>query len=486
MTRKPTLTIEAPHKMTARHMALIYVVRPASKVTARLFALLGLLMTTAAWCNPGDLLWESVGQSESFGYAYAIGAEGNVVVATGDVCTGLSLATCDWLVRAHDARSGAKLWEDRVGSAIGYDGTEAVAVHAGRAFVAGWVRNAARGRDFVVRAYSLKVGTLLWERRVDHGRRFDEAFSIVAGEGQVFVAGNLYSETATPNEKSALLALDSRTGVTLWQSVSDGAFGSSAKAVRTDGKRVFVAVLSGSTAQSGTSLLVQARNVQTGALLWENEIPDALPTLTHFNVGSLAVGGGLVFVGGMARKLASVNIGGDFIVLAYDARTGAMVWTDQVHRQDGGMAASLSFGAGRVFAWGWDCDATVFNCHGAIRAYDPQSGTLQWEARFTGPGADVLTPLPTAAFQVHGGRVFVGDGLLNIEGRYEWTVRSYDAIGGTLQWENRIDNEGFLNQPFGLKAVGGRLFVAGQTETANGNYQFTVRAYYAGHDDAED
>src|SRR5574341_1958384 len=76
---------------------------------------------------PGDLLWENRGQQEPRGLALAVAVQGNVVVATGDVAG-------DWFVRAHDARTGVTLWEDRVGAPQAFDRAQEVAVDAGRVF----------------------------------------------------------------------------------------------------------------------------------------------------------------------------------------------------------------------------------------------------------------------------------------------------------------------------------------------------------------
>src|SRR6266853_1667293 len=443
--------------------------KPHSSTKTLMVGLVMSLTATTAWAKSADLLWENRGQSAPFGRAYAIGGEGNVVVATGETCSALSFATCDWFVRAHDAKTGATLWEDRLGGGGLSDTAQTIAVDAGGVFAAGWVRTAAQGYDFVVRAYALKSGQLLWTRRVDRRGRNERAFAVVAQEGRVFVAGNI-------GRDFALLVIDPRTGNTLWESADAGVLGT-ANGVVVHGDRVFVVGTISSGTPSGLSLLVRAYDARTGALLWEDRAADVLATLTGVNVDGLAVNGNLLFVGAGARNFDSINVGVDFMVRAYDVQTGALVWVDQLHRQDGGSPAALSLGAGRLFVWGWDCDETVFNCHGDVRAYDSQTGTLQWESRFTGPGGDIILPIPTAAFEAEGNQVFVGTGLLNLQGRYEWTVRSYDATDGTLRWENRIDDAGTVNVPFGLKALDGRLYVAGQAEGSDDSDAFTIRAY---------
>jgi hypothetical protein len=108
-----------------------------------------------------------------------------------------------------------------------------------------------------------------------------------------------------------------------------------------------------------------------------------------------------------------------------------------------------------------------------------------WEDHFTGAGGDSL--FPADAFAVRGRQVFVGASLLNgLQDHYDWVVRSYDAIRGTLQWENRIEDDRFFGAPTALKALGGRLYAAGSVFDLDGTGDFTVRAYDAGNDDDDD
>ena len=426
--------------------------------------------------NPGDLLWENRGQSAPQGDVRAIDGEGTVVVATGEIggnCT--RPFTCRWFVRAHDARTGATLWEDNPGPGSPTGTARAVAVQGGRVFAAGF-----QASNFVVRAYDLGDGTVLWDRRI----QFGGAWSVVASNGNVFVAGNIVSRIGgVIKQQFAVLLLDAQTGATLWESETQAFPFALAGSVRVQGDRTFVAGSVTSTAPSGVSLLVRAHDTKTGAVLWEDLMPDG-----YFFVGrdadDLAVSHDLLFVAAAVINPNSTAIGFDYIVRAYDVRTGALAWMDHVQHGDGGGASRLGVGAGKVFAFGWDCDVTVF-CDSKVRAYDPQTGALHWESRFTGPGGDSL--FPADAFAVRGRQVFVGASLLNApQENYDWSVRSYDAIRGTLQWENRIEDHSFQSAPIALKALGDRLYVAGSVFKSDGSSDFMVRAYRASTDGSND
>jgi outer membrane protein assembly factor BamB len=441
-----------------------------------------LLLSVAHAGSGAELLWENRAPSAPFGKPWAIDAEGRVAVAAGEVQTSqFDSSTSDWFVRAYDRGTGVTLWEDRIDVVGLRDEARAVAVHAGRAFVVGSLQTSTQCEtSFVIRAYELKTGSLLWERHFDCGN----ASAVVADGGQVFAVGSRL-DASTGHHVGAIVAFEAKTGVLLWDTKTASTADpiqfpdqfADDNAVQAMDDRVYVAgEMTSSGTSSGVSMYVQAHDRKTGTQLWEHIIPDASigPTFTV----PLAVAGKWLVVGGAAQT-PNPSFPWDYRVTTLDIGTGALVWTDQVHRQAGGLSAGLAFGAGKLFAYGWDCDVTVFNCHGDVRAYDPRTGTLQWEDRFTGPGGDIIIPLPTPAFAVHGDQVFLGTALLNLKGdEYVWTVRSYNGHTGALRWQNQTyDGGGYGDGIGGLKFLDDRLYVAGYADRADGGFDFTVRAY---------
>jgi outer membrane protein assembly factor BamB len=432
--------------------------------------------------KPGAVVWENREKSASFGQPSAIDAEGSVAVAAGQVSKDQTLQARDWFVRAYDVATGVTLWEDRIDVLGLRDEANAVAVSAGRAFVVGTLQTSTIcPSSFEIRAYDLKSGTLLWERHFDCG--YGSAVAVAGG--QVFAVGSR-DDPNTGTQVGAIVAFDAKTGGLLWQtktaSTADPSQfpGRSAKdaAVQVLDDRVFVAgeMLVSSGTRSSVSMYVQAHDRKTGMQLWEHEIPNASfgPTYTV----PLAVAGNLLVVGGAANT-SDPSFPWDYRVTTLDVRTGALLWSDQVHRQAGGLSAGFGFGSGKLIAYGWDCDDTVFNCHGDVRAYDPKTGTLQWEDRFTGPGGDIIIPLPTTAFSVRGNQVFLGTALLNLQGdEYVWTVRSYRSNDGSLRWQSQTDDgAGYGDGMGGLRVLDDRLYVAGYADRPDGGYDFAVRAY---------
>jgi outer membrane protein assembly factor BamB len=337
--------------------------------------------------------------------------------------------------------------------------------------------------DFVIRAYDIHSGALLWEKRYQCGF----GASVFADGRQVFVAGSRLDPN-TLLKVGAVSALDAKTGIVQWQvktasSIDPSLFptqSASDSAVQVKGNRVYVAGQMSGRGAAGLALgmFVQAFDRDSGVQLWRYDIRGSGSQLLTYYV-PLAVAGNVLVVGdGVARNGTSA-LEFDYRLTALDVRSGTLLWTDQVHRQALGLASALGFGAGKLFAYGWDCDQNVLNCHGDVRAYDPQSGALQWEKRFTGPGGDIVIPVPAPAFAVSGNQVFLGTALLNLAGdEYEWTVQAYDGRTGSLRWQNQIyDGGGYGDAIEGLKVRDDHLYASGYANRPDGGYDFTVRAY---------
>ena len=99
----------------------------------------------------------------------------------------------DWLLRALDARSGALLWEDVVDAALGGDEVVDLVVRGKRLFAAGTTANGVTPqsrRDALVRAYTARGGSLLWEDRVDRGEAQDELLGLAVEGGRLYGVGH--------------------------------------------------------------------------------------------------------------------------------------------------------------------------------------------------------------------------------------------------------------------------------------------------------
>ena len=256
---------------------------------------------------------------------------------------------------------GDLVWEDHVDTAGGADGINALAVRSGLVFAAGFDTNTAGNRDFLVRAYDAESGTLLWKDQVDKAGAADRAFALAAGAGQVFAGG--FSTNAEGNQ----------------------------------------------------DFLVRAYNAKTGALLWEDQVD---PVGGFDGVNALAVEGGRLFAAGFITNAAG-NF--DALLRAYEAKSGALLWEDQIDRA------------------GFD-DAAL-------------------------------------ALTVERGQVFIAGFGTNAAGNFDVLVRAYQAKTGTLVWEDQVDKAGFDDAALALAAGGGHVVAAGAGTTATGDMDVLIRAY---------
>ena len=421
-----------------------------------------------------SLAWENRGQSVPFGGALAIAIEGNIVVATGNVCSDESVFSCDLFVRAHDAKSGRTLWEDRQGPGA-FDRSQGVAIDGDRVFASGWYQgppvNGAGSFDFVVRAYDLKRGTFLWQQRIDRGR-VDFGEAVAAKDGRVFAVGRVRGPTGSSDFTT--FAFDAKTGTKLWESVIDIRLVDVAFNVVVDGSRVFS---TGPIRNHGSVLLV-AQDASTGAILWRTEMAGGQMAFTQ--QGRLIAQGRTLYVAG---GIIAANGNEDPMIWTFDAVTGAPGWSRQIDTGGNGEAQSLVVSEDRVIVGSTDgCDATFLACAFSVRALSVRSGDVLWLDRFQPvPGGDgaVFAVVAKSGLVFAGGTVSDGDGL------YRWTLRTLDASSGKVVASEFIPSNGdFFNAVIGLAVKGNRLYAAGALGTSPTSDDFTVRGYrLAGNDD---
>jgi outer membrane protein assembly factor BamB len=286
-------------------------------------------------------------------------------------------------------------------------------VGSGQVFAAGSDTNAAGHRDFLVRAYDAKNGTLLWKDQVDAAGDADRAFALAAGSGLVFAAGF------------------------------------------------------GTNAAGNQDFLLRAYQAKDGALVWEDQVDKAGFNDTAL---ALAVGEGQVFAAGSGQSAAGNE---DFLVRTYDAKSGTLLWEDQVDKAGGfdGVNA-IAVERGRLFAAGFVTNAAG-NFDVLIRAYDAKSGALLWEDQVDKAGSDDAA----LALTVREGQVFIAGFVTNAAGNNDVLIRAYDATSGALLWENQVDKAGFDDAAVAVAAGRGQVVAAGVGTNAAGNFDVLIRAY---------
>jgi hypothetical protein len=219
----------------------------------------------------------------------------------------------------------------------------------------------------------------------------------------------------------------------------------------------------------GSLFLAGGASGAGGDLLWEDQVDKA-----GFDdaVRTMASGGGQVFVAGSGESAAGNQ---DFLVRAYDAKTGALLWEDQVDKAgdfDGVNALAVE---GRwLFAAGFVTNAAG-NFDVLIRAYAAKTGTLLWEDQVDKAGSDDAA----LALAVQRGQVFVGGFSTNAAGNNDFLVRTYAAKTRALLWEDQVDKAGSDDAALALAVQRGQVFVGGLGTNAAGNFDVLIRAYAA-------
>jgi hypothetical protein len=443
----------------------------------RLLALLGCacLLTVAsahAGTDAGHLLWQDhfdLAGGEDVARAVAAGHGRVVVVGSAQNAASDS----DFVVRAYDVKTGTLLWKDLVDVAGGDAAATAVVLDGERVIVAGTAVDATGGNRLILRAYIAKTGELAWEDRPP----FATVNGLAVGGSHVVVTGTITDLAGNP--RLVVRAYDAKSGVLDWQDEPApppgyDRFSGASRGVTIHGQRVFVVgTVRMPPAGVNPSCLVRAYVIGNGGLDWESlHLPPSNCAAT-----AIATDGKRVIVpalGGVALD--------DFLVQSYDAETGQFLWEDRtfVSTSFDNEAVAVDIESRRAFVAGWVrwVPGTLNQEAFLVRAYDTESGILRWEDQYPSPQICICNAHDVV---VDHHRVFaVG------HGNGAWLVRAYDAKHGDLLWSDTFAPVGGTGpSPFpiqGARAVaadGGRVFVVGSGINASGNADFVVRAYDA-------
>jgi len=176
--------------------------------------------------------------------------------------------------------------------------------------------------------------------------------------------------------------------------------------------------------------------------------------------------GSKVFVTGFSID----TLGGfyDYATIAYDASTGAELWTKRYDGPTNGYDLARSVAASpdgsKVFVTGFsDGGPTSFDY--VTIAYDALTGAKVWLKRYTGPGESDSHANSIAA-SPDGSKVFVtGESGGGASGRDYATV-AYDASTGVKVWAKRYDgpaNDDDIARSAAVSPDGSAVFVTGES-----------------------
>jgi hypothetical protein len=212
-------------------------------------------------------------------------------------------------------------------------------------------------------------------------------------------------------------------------------------------------------------------------LLDDRVVPSQLVWEDHLDLGnfeqafSVAPLEDQVFVSGFTSNTSGSR---DFLIRAYDVRTGDLRWRDRLDKGSDDFASGVATDENRVFVSG----NFFVPGHGydwIVRAYEAGNGTLLWESVFDFAGKDDVCR--GTALALAEGMLYLGGYVYNTDGNQDWLVRAYDTSSGDLVWQDQRDVGGFSDGVRELIVKNGSLFVAGWGHTSVGNA--VVRAYDA-------
>jgi hypothetical protein len=372
-------------------------------------------------------------------------------------------SSSEWALGA----GGDLLWEAQFNQVGGHDWAYAIGIGGNTVFVTGVVRNALANDDILTLAYDARTGNLFWEAQFDKAWGNDWGHAIAVGSNTVFVTG--YGRNASGNDDIVTLAYNAKTGNLLWEAQFDKAGGTDwGKAIAVKGNTVFVTGF-GTNSSGNEDIVTLAYDAKTGNLLWEAQFDKAGGDDW---AEAMTIGGNTVFVAGIGRNSSGNR---DIVVLAYGAKTGNLLWEAQFDKAGGddygeaiAVKGSILFVFGRGLISSGNHDILTL-------AYDTTTGSLLWEAQFDKAGSHDFA----SAIAVGSNAVFVTGVGTNSSGNYDIVTVAYDASTGNQLWEAQFDKAGGNDWANAIAVKGNTVFVTGYGRNTSGNNDIVTLAYNA-------
>jgi hypothetical protein len=225
--------------------------------------------------------------------------------------------------------------------------------------------------------------------------------------------------------------------------------------------------------------VVVAYDAATGAKRWARRY-DGLDS-GHDSPRALGVSpdGTAVFVTGHSETSAT---SWDSVTLAYDAATGTHLWTGR-YTGPGSYNESEALGVSpdgtEVFVTGAsDESGTTDNQDYATVAYDATTGSEQWVARYNS-NWDHNDSAAALGVSPDGSTVFVTGWSFDSHYQPDIVTVAYDAANGTGRWATRWANGDSYPQALGVSPDGATVFVTGYAFRTPSNFDYVTVAYDA-------
>jgi DNA-binding beta-propeller fold protein YncE len=199
--------------------------------------------------------------------------------------------------------------------------------------------------------------------------------------------------------------------------------------------------------------------------------------------GPIAVSpdGARVFVTGWSVGVTSRY---DWVTIAYDASSGAPLWTKRfngpANENDIPSSLGISPDGSTLFVTGWD-RITPRDIDYATIAYDASTGAKAWMKRYDGPASLEDTP-SSLDVSPDGTRVYVTGGSVHGEINLDYATIAYQASDGAQLWVMRYNGGGDdYDDPVAVETSpdGATVFVTGQSRGLDSYSDYATIAYDA-------
>jgi DNA-binding beta-propeller fold protein YncE len=352
--------------------------------------------------------------------AMAISHNGRRLYVTGYTDAGYNGAPSQYTTIAYDAATGARLWTAFFTAPFNSDidiGTaQAIAVSPddSRIYVTGNVTGSTNHftsyNEFGTVAYDASTGSVIWTAYyagtagLSNSDNIPWAIGVTPDGNHVVVAGQV-SNTSSPLDFGTV-AYDAATGAQQWAAIFNGQANGSdvvrALAVSPDSSEVFV---TGESFGLNNAYAYQtiAYNIADGSQRWAATYTGPAGTGDLPAAIAASPDGKRVYVTGLSDGNGT---GGDYGTVAYDANTGTQAWVARYAQpgSDLGMAIAVSPDSSLVFVTGESAGATTHGDYATI-FYDA-AGNEKFTGRYDG-SASADDVAGSIAVSPDGSRVFV-------------------------------------------------------------------------------
>ncbi|GJM40570.1 MAG: hypothetical protein DHS20C20_08520 [Ardenticatenaceae bacterium] len=283
------------------------------------------------------------------------------------------------------------------------------------------------------------AGDLHWHDQYDLAEKSDFVMAMTSDNELLYVAGIGINE----NDLSewTVRAYNNDDGSLVWEDIYFGGTTSpSPRAISIEDGRLFVG---GDQNIAYGDWILRAYDASNGDLIWQEYLEDG-------RVKAIVADSRKVIAAGNGRDEA-----GNFVnlVRAYDARNGNLLWQKEYE------SGSLDFVelTGTTIILAGSYSGGVGNSNWIIRALDIRNGVERWVEQFDlAGGHDQINSIA-----LNKENVYVAGYGLNEVGNFDWLVRAYNALDGSLQWQNQFDLAGDFDIANDIAVSGNRVLVAG-------------------------